>query len=32
MNKREIIKRLCLVELVVPVVSAVVAVLGKLQD
>ena len=32
MNEREIIKRLCLVELVVPVVSVGGAVLGKLQD
>jgi hypothetical protein len=32
MNEREIIKRLCLVKLVVPVVSVVVAGLGKLQD
>jgi hypothetical protein len=32
MNEREIIKRLCLVEFAVPVVSAAAAVLGKLQD
>ena len=32
MNEREIIKRLCQVALVLPVVSAVVAGLGKLQD
>ena len=32
MNEREIIKRLCLVEFVVRVVSVAAAVLGKLQD
>jgi hypothetical protein len=32
MNAREIIRLLCLVELDVPVVSVVVAVLDKLQD